>query len=250
MKRTGHKRSSFFRIGIVAVCLSVLLSITAFAREPYAAPEGVWWSSMTVARWEKVDKAKEYEVKLYEDDRVIKTLRVDTSYVDCVEYLKNDRAYFFAVRAIPKTASDKQSYTASEWMESEYQTPTNMGDTDGHFRSFQSGIKYQMADGNYVQASWHKISSKWYYFNDDGYAVAGWNQINNLWYYCNDEGVMQTGWLERNGVWYYLQPNGAMAVGWIQAEPNQWYYMNSDGSMAANTTIDGYVLDARGRCNR
>ena len=37
-----------------------------------------------------------------------------------------------------------------------------------------------------------------------------------------------------------------MKTGWFQDTDGRWYYLNANGSMAANTTVDGYVLGANG----
>ena len=37
-----------------------------------------------------------------------------------------------------------------------------------------------------------------------------------------------------------------MKIGWMQANPSQWYYFQADGSMAVDTVVDGYQIDASG----
>ena len=77
------------------------------------------------------------------------------------------------------------------------------------------------------------------------------------WYYMNpaagaNQGVMMTGWIldPAYNAWFYLNASGAMMTGWQQVN-GAWYYLNpvSDGTkgvMAANTTIDGYYVNADG----
>lgn len=60
---------------------------------------------------------------------------------------------------------------------------------------------------------------------EQGVPVIGWEIVNGSWYYMDANGVMQTGWLNYNGEWYYLKNNG---------------------QMAANTIIDGYILNSDG----
>jgi len=74
--------------------------------------------------------------------------------------------------------------------------------------------------------------------------VTGWTKTNGLWHYVNADGTMKTGWLN-DGAWYYLDNNGAMKTGWLNDNGN-CYYLNDNGSMASNTVIDGYTLDASG----
>lgn len=75
--------------------------------------------------------------------------------------------------------------------------------------------------------------------------VTGWTKSNGLWYYYDNNGAMRTGWIKDSGIWYYLNADGTMRTGWLN-DTKAWYYLNTDGSMAANTTIDGYTLDASG----
>ena len=60
---------------------------------------------------------------------------------------------------------------------------------------------------------------------------------------------MRTGWLKKEGSWYYLASSGKMVTGWTQID-GKWYYFskesNSLGQMAANTTVDGYKVNADG----
>ncbi|MGG2094965.1 YHYH domain-containing protein [Bacillus sp. S13(2024)] len=52
-------------------------------------------------------------------------------------------------------------------------------------------------------------------------------------------------WKQDNGKWYFYDKDGTKAKGW-KAINGTWYYFYSNGQMAANTTIDGYVLGANG----
>lgn len=92
----------------------------------------------------------------------------------------------------------------------------------------------QLADGswNLYDATGAKVANKWY--NDNG-----------TWYFLKADGVMATGWYNDNGTWYYLKSSGAMATGWYN-DNGTWYYLNASGAMLANTTVDGYTLNASG----
>lgn len=83
-------------------------------------------------------------------------------------------------------------------------------------------------------------------------ASANWNFNRGSWFYENSDGNVLTGWQQINGKWYYfstVQTNenflGEMITGW-QLINNNWYYFYNDGSMASNTSIDGYYLNADG----
>ena len=76
---------------------------------------------------------------------------------------------------------------------------------------------------------------------------AGWVKNDRGWWYQKADGTYPANcWMEIDGQWYLFDQDGYMQTGWKQVDGG-WYYLNEDGSMAANTTIDGYVLDASGR---
>jgi glucan-binding YG repeat protein len=56
---------------------------------------------------------------------------------------------------------------------------------------------------------------------------------------------MKLNWINAGGVWYYLKADGVMATGWLN-DNGTWYYLNVSGAMLANTTVDGYTLNASG----
>ena len=72
----------------------------------------------------------------------------------------------------------------------------------------------------------------------------GWVQEDGGWYLYQD-GVLATGWNLYNSTWYYLNSDGKMLTGW-QNLNGTWYYLKDWGGMAANTTVDGYYLNASG----
>lgn len=245
MKQLEAGKTKLFAVGLVTVLLSMLLVLTAFAaRERYQLEETerAWWSDTTTARWKKVNKADKYQVRLYSGDQDLTRATVTTTFIDFSRYIEDGNDYSFSVRALAKN----DSQISGEWVDSEVQTASGIGDTSGHWRNYQQGKKYQKDDKTYVTNDWHLISGEWYYFNEDGYMRTGWQSVNNLWYYLNDEGMMQTGWKELAGAWYYLRADGSMAVGWVEPRPGQWYYLYADGTMAANTAVDGCQLDASG----
>lgn len=119
-----------------------------------------------------------------------------------------------------------------------------------------------------VAKGWLNVNGVWYLLDSEtGAMKTGWQQVNGTWYYMNASGAMQTGWLNLNGTYYYLESWGGMATGWKSVNgswyylqpssgamvANGWYWINGKcyyfynwGGMAANTTIDGYTVDASG----
>ena len=100
------------------------------------------------------------------------------------------------------------------------------------------------ADG-VMSTGWVQDGSTWYFLNASGAMKTGWIQDGSTWYFLNGSGAMKTGWLNDNGTWYFLQSSGAMKTGWLN-DNGTWYYLNASGAMLANTTVDGYKLNASG----
>ena len=77
-----------------------------------------------------------------------------------------------------------------------------------------------------VKVGWKKDDAGTKYQKENGsFAKAEWEPVNGTWYHFDENGYMQTGWLNLDGTWYYL---------------------NADGSMAKDTWIGTYYVDASG----
>ena len=58
--------------------------------------------------------------------------------------------------------------------------------------------------------------------------------------------MMTNTWLDYAGKWYYLTETGAAARGWKELG-GKWYFFNdSDCSMAKDTMVGPYRVDANG----
>ncbi|WP_101877100.1 N-acetylmuramoyl-L-alanine amidase family protein [Lachnoclostridium edouardi] len=155
---------------------------------------------------------------------------------------------------------------------------TSTGGYNGQVGWIQDGTGwyFRYPDGNYAKDGWLKWDGIWYLFDSSGYIKTGWQQVNNVWYYLKPNvggpiGAMAKGWQQVNGAWYYLNPNeggpegamcrgwitvndkryylnssGAMVEGWYKVGDGYYYFYPGDGSMAVNTKIDGFQLDANG----
>lgn len=209
--------------------------------------EKAGWSdhTMTKAVWKKVEFATGYQVALYADDKLKKRLSVKSNTVDLSEYMGKDAIYYYEVRAIGYTSSDRKYLKEGEYVTSEDTVMLYDGDTDGEWK----GNTYIQEDGGVPRNCWKQILNDWYYFDGNGNRQIGWVQSGQRWYYMSQtEGKLLRGWQFVNGKWYYLNTaGGEMMTGWVQSQPNVWYYLDSDGSMASNTTINGYRIDASGR---
>ncbi len=242
-------RSVYVLLMAAVFSLSLAYHPLAAIGETYylGIPEEAHWKedSRGTAQWEKVERAKEYEVFLYKGDERVKRIYSKGTYINLAEYMENDNIYSFAVRAVPTDA--QRTYRAGDWARSEEIKVDWLGETSGRWRTYSAGKKFQKEDGTFCAGGWEMIQGVWYHFNSDGYVETGWIFADQAWYYLNNEGEMQTGWFNENGVWYFLGSNGAMQTGWVQAKPGEWYYMDASGRMLADTTVGGHTLDASGK---
>ena len=81
----------------------------------------------------------------------------------------------------------------------------------------------------------------------DPQTANGWVQNDSGEWHYNQNGESVRGWLSNDQKWYWLdKTTGKMfSGGWTQID-GKWYYFYVDGSMAANTKVDGYEVDANG----
>ncbi len=82
---------------------------------------------------------------------------------------------------------------------------------------------------------------------DSGASKKNWACVNGNWYYRNADGVYSYAWEKINDSWYFFDiETAAMKTDcWVRWN-NKWYYIKSDGTMATNTYIGGYYVDANG----
>lgn len=234
------------------------------------APKYVWWETDTMGKWSSVSKAHEYQVKLYIADYVerdednwkeidfddesmseaecIMTKRTSDTSCDFTDYMNDLHSYFFVVRATPKIS--EQAYVeAGEWTASpdvDFREKQNQGITEGKWRNYLEGSRYEDGDGNLLGGGWHLIKGSWYLLDENGYRLTGWQTVGEDRYYLGDDGRMASGWFVWNENWYYAGSDGKIQTGWIMDKPGKYYYLNADGAMAHDTTVDGYVLGADG----
>lgn len=237
----------WIRTAVAAIALCVAFAFQAMASVQLGTPETAYWDEANesgIAHWTKVEKAKKYEIVLYEGESRVKRVYSSGTKIDLSEYFTGDGQYYFTVRAVP---TDTQRKFSSGGVASSDELDVDwMGETGGRWRKYSTGTKYEKADKSFYTSEWAKIKGKWYYFNADGYMQTSWLKLGDLWYYLNADGEMQTGWVQVENVWYYLNADGVMQTGWVQSKPGFWYYLNSDGAMLSNTVVEGHQLNADG----
>lgn len=246
--------------------------------EPYDS----YWSDTTrgLARWEKVDHAGGYELRLYRGSSLIKTItNLKGNSAECYPYMTEAGTYSFRVRAIASEST--KNVKDSSWADSDdlyieqnevYKgnAPSNVTDSNSSVGWIQSynewyfkypdgtiakNVSLQIRDGWYhfdsegkMVTGWQNIDNHTYYYHADGkMQYGGWLLLDNKWYLFNQDGTMVTGWYEYNGNWYFMASDGAMYEGWNQVGGNWYYFTPGEGRMVTNTYVDGvFFVDQNG----
>ncbi|MCB7320447.1 N-acetylmuramoyl-L-alanine amidase family protein [Lacrimispora sp. 210928-DFI.3.58] len=228
---------------------------------------GIEWEDST-ARWDEIEGAKSYDVKLLRDEKTVTTVNTTGTSFNFAGYFNKEGDYTFRVRAISsynnkagEWSDDSDTFTVSE---DEIGTYSGSGrwtqDGNGWWYAYDTGgypagcwkqidgAWYHFDASGYRQTGWQRVDGKWYYLHINGVMLTGWQFINNQWYYMNGSGEMQTGWQAVNGKWYYMNSSGVMLTGWQQVG-NQWYYLDASGAMTTGwQAVDGkwYYLGTNG----
>lgn len=249
----SYKRSELKITGAKFVSAKVLDNHTLEVKVDYipvvklGKPAKAGWSDdkRTKARWSKVEFATGYQVALYADDKLKKRISVQTNSADLSELMDKNASYYYEVRAVGNTAEDRKYLKEGDYVTSDYNDVVYEGDTSGGWK----GNTYMQEDGGVPRNSWKQILNDWYYFDGNGIRQTGWLKSGQRWYYLNpNDGKLMTGWQQLDGKWYYLNPQGGeMMTGWVETQPRVWYYLYPDGSMAYNTNVGQYWVDASGK---
>lgn len=230
-------------------------------------PKYAWWETDTMARWSSVSRAHEYQVRLciadnmerdednwreidWEDEglEAVATKRTSELSCDFSEYMNDLHSYFFMVRATPKVS--EQAYVVSgSWVASpdiDFRGKQVQGITEGKWRNYLEGSRYEDGDGNFLPGGWQLIRGTWYLLDDDGYRLSGWQTVDGARYYLGESGQMATGWFVYGDEWYYAGKDGQIRTGWVMPVPGKYYYLGEDGVMVHDAEVDGWRLDSSG----
>lgn len=208
----------------------------------------VWWDedNMTVAVWEEVEDAYQYEVNLYCDDSRITTFKTKKTRYNVESKMTREGEYTFRVRALAKS-KDKEyhdgywsDYSDGVYIDAAYAelvknggtidtttsgpgAKTETGNTapvssvvySGKWIQNETGWWYQKNDGTFPSNGWFQdpATAKWYFFNAEGYMVTGWIDWNGARYYCGPGGEMYTGTCTVDGTSYTFDASGALVGG-------------------------------------
>ncbi len=132
---------SWMKAMIVSAMLCVLCTFTAMADDYYylKTPDSVYWGDGEdgIAHWTKVEKAKKYEVVLYEGESRVKRVYTTGCRINLSEYFTNDGQYYFTVRAVP--SDTQRRFVAGEWASSD---ELDVG-LDGRYRRPLEKVQYR-----------------------------------------------------------------------------------------------------------
>lgn len=165
------------------------------------------------------------------------------------EYIEG-QWYYFNIDGVMQTGwqnIDNQHY----YLYPNGQMAVGWANIDGKWYFFHTGEHEDETAGTMAPGGWKVIGPYYYYFNEDGSLYTGWLNQNGRWYYLNTVdnsllGAMFTGWIKRDDKTYYTDSNGEMVTGWCQIDGNWHYFYPGSGEMAANTSINGFFVDADG----
>ena len=237
--------------------------------------DDLYWSGRT-AKWEEVEDADKYEVKLYRNGSSVTTVTSTNEQYYFYPYMTKAGDYTFKIRAISNSDGEK-----SEWSDEsdEYYlssgdvytgaapTTDGTGSTDGTggpsnlsgsgWAQDQTGWVYNHDNGTRAQNSWIYVDNNWFYMGSSTYMMTGWIYVDNNWFYLNPisdgtKGAMLSGWQTIDGVRYYLNPvsdgtKGARKTSYQMVDGNWYFFDLTTGAMWANRAVpNGKWADANG----
>lgn len=210
--------------------LSVAGAVTAWAATRLATVQDTYWDDddITMARWEEVEDAYQYEVYLYRNESRVDTFKTKKNYFNMERKMTAEGEYTFKVRALAKNKSKefRDGYWSDEsdgiYIDAAFAELMKNG---GVIDTQNSGPGATGTPGQPVKetsvvykAEWiySDQAQAWWYRNSDGTFPANtWWQdpATTRWYFFNEQGYMMTGWIDWNGQRYYCLPAADTAAG-------------------------------------
>lgn len=239
----------YLKKGLVFLAALAVLAfgtaVTTWAAYRLDTVSDVWWDddNITVATWEEVEFANQYEVNLYRGESKVATIKTKKLKHNFERKMTEAGDYKFRVRALAKGSDFRDGYWSdysdttyidesyAEMMRNGGRIDTkNSGPGAGGQESTPSaeagvvytwqwiegenGWWYQRSDGFYPTNGWHQDSNtgKWYFFDAGGYMMTGWIDADGTRYYCGPDGAMVTGAYTLNGVTYQFGTDGSLIM--------------------------------------
>ena len=208
--------------GLGALLLASALTVTAWAAERLDTVSDTYWDedTVTIARWDEVEDAHEYEVYLYRGESKVTEKKTTKNHFNFKSFMTKEGDYTFRVRALAKKNS--KSFANGYWSDD---SDTSYISED-YAELLKSGGKIDTenagpgAPAEANKGAWVQDEHGWWYKKADGtYPADGWFQdpADSRWYFFDTQGYMMTGWIDRDGARYYCDaqgtPSGAMVTG-------------------------------------
>lgn len=213
-----------------AAALSVAMAVTAWAAVRLSKVQDAYWDEedMTIARWEEVEDAYQYEIYLYRNESRVDSVKTKKTYYNMEKKMTSAGEYTFKVRAIAKHNS--KDYRDGYWSdesdgiyidESFAELMKNGGVIDtknsGPGATGESSAPEKEISVVY-KAEWiyNEQAGAWSYRDTEGAFLANcWWQdpASQIWYFFNEQGYMATGWIDWNGGRYYCLPAADSSAG-------------------------------------
>lgn len=226
--------------GLGAVLLASALTVTAWAAERLDTVSDTYWdeNTVTMARWDEVDDAYQYEVYLYRDESKVTEKTTSKNYFNFKSFMTKEGDYIFRVRALAKRSS--KDYTNGYWSDDSdscyiSEDYAELLKNGGQIDTENSGPGAPVKE---AKGAWVQDETGWWYKNADGtYPTDGWFQdpADGRWYFFDPQGYMVTGWIERDGARYYCDaqgtPSGAMVTGTYTVDGVEYQFSES-GALA------------------
>ncbi len=210
--------------------LSVAGTVTAWAATRLATVQDTYWDDddITMARWEEVEDAYQYEVYLYRNESRVDTFKTKKNYFNMERKMTAEGEYTFKVRALAKNKSKefRDGYWSDEsdgiYIDASFAELMKNGgviDTQNSGPGATGTPGQPVKDTSVVyKAEWvySDQAQAWWYRNSDGTFPANtWWQdpATTRWYFFNEQGYMMTGWIDWNGQRYYCLPAADTVAG-------------------------------------
>lgn len=242
-KGTMKKGLALLAATMVLLTGSTLASWAAVRLETVS---DLWWDeeNLTVATWDEVEDAFQYELYLYRDESKVAEFKTKKLTYDFQPKMTEVGDYTFRVRALAKSGSKEfsngywSSYSDGYYADESFVAFVKGGgkiDTvnSGPGAGNSTGTATLSPANSVVKGQWIQDATGWWYRNNDGsYPVNQWFQdaATSKWYYFNTGGYMMTGWLDVNGARYYCGGDGAMLTG-IQTIDGAVYEFDASGAL-------------------
>lgn len=271
--KLGKKLAIAVMVGI----LSIAGAVTSMASSRLDTVQDPYWDedTITIARWEEVEDAYQYEIYLYRDDSKVASAKTKKEYINLKSYMKVEGDYTFKVRALAKgSSSSKYGYWSEESdacyisetyveylenggkidttysgpgaLETEAAEETTAAETEADTGATEETAAVETTEETTAadaasMAGWQLDETGYWYRNEDGsYPANGWWQdtANASWYYFNEQGYMMTGWIDEGDVRYYCDPTtGAMVTGSCTVD-GVTYMFDPSGALQEAMTVE------------